>query len=149
MLSEKHTPPPHTPQLRPPTTRHCSFKALGSAATPPFHDFREYWSCRPPDLGLRRPRLLQLGDGPPAAFSVARVNRRKSTLSGALRPAPKLDVGNWAWVYNTAAATRRREARHGRQGPQGHTLAQLDGPLLTARSWPLLLSGHPGRISSL
>ena len=41
-----------------------------------------------------------------------------------------------------------RKALHGRQGPQGQTLTQRDGPLQVSRRWPLLRSGHPGRISS-
>ena len=35
------------------------------------------------------------------AVTVARVNRRISALSDALRPVPKFDVGGWTWVYNT------------------------------------------------
>ena len=37
------------------------------------------------------------------ALTVARVNRRNSALSDTLHPAPKFDLGGWAWVYNTAA----------------------------------------------
>ena len=82
------------------------------------------------------------------ALSDARVNHRNSALSDALRSVPKFDVGDWAWVYNTAATIR--------QGTKSDTdakvlkakLTQLDGPLQSARTWPLLLSGHPGRICS-
>ena len=34
---------------------------------------------------------------------VSRVNRRNSALADALRPVPKLVVGGWAWVYNSAS----------------------------------------------
>ena len=42
---------------------------------------------------------------------------------------PKFAVGGWHLP--------RREDGHGRQGPQGQALAQLDGPLQSPRSWPL------------
>ena len=41
------------------------------------------------------------------ALTVARLNRRNSALSEALRPVPKVAVGGWAWVYNTAATIRQ------------------------------------------
>ena len=40
-------------------------------------------------------------------LTVARVNRRSSTLSDALRPVPKFAVGGWELVYNTAATIRQ------------------------------------------
>ena len=39
----------------------------GSAATPPSREFRASWSRRPPEFGPRRPSLLRLSDGSPAA----------------------------------------------------------------------------------
>ena len=41
------------------------------------------------------------------ALTVARVNRGNSALADALRPVPKIDVGGWVWVYNTAATIRQ------------------------------------------
>ena len=40
------------------------------------------------------------------ALTVSRLNRRKSALAGALRPAPNVTVGGWAWVYNCAITIR-------------------------------------------
>ena len=42
------------------------------------------------------------------ALTVSRVERHNSALSDALRPVPKVAVGGWAWVYNTAVKARRR-----------------------------------------
>ena len=39
--------------------------------------------------------------------TVARVNRRNSALSDALRPVPNLAVVGWAWVYNKVATIRQ------------------------------------------
>ena len=41
------------------------------------------------------------------SLTVARVNRRNSALTDALRPVSKFDVGGWAWVYNTLATIRQ------------------------------------------
>ena len=35
------------------------------------------------------------------------MDRRNSALSDALRPVPKFAVGDWVWVYNTAATIRQ------------------------------------------
>ena len=40
------------------------------------------------------------------ALTVSRVNRRNSALADALRPAPNLATGGWAWVYNFASTIR-------------------------------------------
>ena len=37
------------------------------------------------------------------ALTVSCVNRRKSSLTDALRPAPNFAVGGWAWVYESAS----------------------------------------------
>ena len=39
--------------------------------------------------------------------TIAHVNSRNAALADALRPAPKLDVGDWAWVYTTALTVRQ------------------------------------------
>ena len=39
------------------------------------------------------------------ALTVSRVERRNSALSDALRMVPIFPVGDWVWVYNTAAIT--------------------------------------------
>ena len=36
-------------------------------------------------------------------LTVSRVNRQTSTLADAMPLAPELDVGGWAWVYNSAS----------------------------------------------
>ena len=41
------------------------------------------------------------------ALTVFRVNRRNSALADALRPAPNVAVGGWAWVYNSASTTHQ------------------------------------------
>ena len=41
------------------------------------------------------------------ALTVSHVNRRNSALADALRPAPNLIVGGWAWVYNSASTIRQ------------------------------------------
>ena len=41
------------------------------------------------------------------ALIVSRVERRNSALPDALRPVPKIAVGGWVWVYNTAATIRQ------------------------------------------
>ena len=41
------------------------------------------------------------------ALTVSRVNRRNSALADALRPAPKLAVGGWSWVCNSASTLRQ------------------------------------------
>ena len=41
------------------------------------------------------------------ALTVSRVNRRNSALADALRPSPKIAVGGWAWVYNSASTIRQ------------------------------------------
>ena len=40
-------------------------------------------------------------------LAVYRMDRRNSALSDALRPVPKFAVGDWVWVYNTAATIRQ------------------------------------------
>ena len=40
-------------------------------------------------------------------LAVSRMDRRNSALSDALRPVPKFAVGDWVWVYNTAATIRQ------------------------------------------
>ena len=83
------------------------------------------------------------------ALTVARVNRRNSALADALCPVSKFDVGDCPWVYNTAVTIR--------QGAKPDTDAKVlkaklppnwTGPSNVSRSSRLLLSGHPGRISS-
>ena len=39
-------------------------------------------------------------------LTIARVNHPNSALSDPLRPAPKLTVVGWAWVYNTVGTIR-------------------------------------------
>ena len=41
------------------------------------------------------------------ALTVSRVNRRNFALADALRPIPKIAVGGWAWVYNSASTIRQ------------------------------------------
>ena len=83
------------------------------------------------------------------ALTIARVNRRHSALADALRPVPNIDVGGWAWVYNNTAATIGQGAKLDTDAKVLKAKLSLNctAPLKRARSWPLLLSGHPGRIS--
>ena len=82
------------------------------------------------------------------ALTLARMNRRNSALSEALRPVPKFAVGGSAGAYNTAATVP--------QGAKSDTDAKVlkakvalnrTSPYKSLRSWSLLLSGCPGRIS--
>ena len=41
------------------------------------------------------------------ALTVSRVECRTSALTDALRAVPKFAVGDWVWVYNTAATTHQ------------------------------------------
>ena len=100
-----------------------------------------------------------VGDGLPAA----RVQYRSRTprphccscepahLRPLRRPASSSQTRRWrlgVGVQYGGPPLPGCEARHGRQGPQGQTLTQLDGPLQSSRSWILVLSGHTGRIPS-
>ena len=63
------------------------------------------------------------------ALTVSRAERLNSALSDTVRAVIKFAVGGWVWVHNTATTIRQgREDGHGRQGPQGQALAQLNGP---------------------
>ena len=41
------------------------------------------------------------------ALIVSRFNSRNFALADALRPTPKIAVGGWAWVYNSASTIRQ------------------------------------------
>ena len=41
-----------------------------------------------------------------------------------------------------------REGYHGRQGTQGQTCGELDGPLQSSSTWSLLHCAHPGRFTA-